>query len=115
MNTNTRKIQPGRQAEITLNLHQKNLQQPQPECPSAQSEQLRKVLLTSRETEVLQSIVNGGNNTEICTNLNISLETVKSHVKSILQKLQAQNRTEAVIKALRANLVRLPNQRFNSK
>ena len=109
MNTNTRKIQPGRQAEITLNLHQKNLQQPQPECPSAQSEQLRKVLLTSRETEVLQSIVNGGNNTEICTNLNISLETVKSHVKNILQKLQARDRTQAVVIALRAAFVSLPD------
>ena len=115
MNTNTRKIQLGRQAEITLNLHQNNPQQPQSEWPSAQSGQLRKVLLTARETEVLQSIVNGGNNTEICTNLNISLETVKSHVKGILQKLHAQNRTEAVIKALRANLVKLPNQRIISK
>lgn len=66
-------------------------------------------LLTARETEVLQAIVNGASNAQIATSLNISLETVKSHVKNILQKLQARDRTQAVVIALRASLVNLPD------
>jgi len=66
-------------------------------------------LLTARETEVLQAIVNGSNNAQISRSLNISLETVKSHVKNILQKLQARDRTQAVVIALRAALVSLPD------
>lgn len=66
-------------------------------------------LLTARETEVLQAIVNGASNAQIATSLNISLETVKSHVKKILQKLQARDRTQAVVIALRASLVNLPD------
>jgi DNA-binding NarL/FixJ family response regulator len=42
-------------------------------------------------------------------NLNISLEAVKSHVKSIMQKLQAQDRTQAVIIALQAGIVSFPD------
>ena len=57
---------------------------------------------------VLQAIVNGSNNAQISRSLNISLETVKSHVKNILQKLQARDRTQAVVIALRAALVSLP-------
>jgi len=75
----------------------------------AESAQFFEGLLTARETEVLQAIVNGANNAQISTSLNISLETVKSHVKNILQKLQARNRTQAVVIALRAALVSLPD------
>jgi DNA-binding NarL/FixJ family response regulator len=67
-----------------------------------------KGLLSPRETEVLQAIVNGFSSAQIAKMLNISLETVKSHVKNILQKLQARDRTEAVVIALRASLVQLP-------
>ena len=61
--------------------------------------------LTQREHDVLQAIVDGLNNRETATALSISPETVRSHVKSILFKLQARDRTQAAIKGLRAGLV----------
>ena|GEM_PF-556481 len=66
-------------------------------------------LLTLRETEVLQQIVNGASNAQIASSLQISVETVKSHIKNILQKLQARDRTQAVVTALQAQLVNFPD------
>jgi DNA-binding NarL/FixJ family response regulator len=65
-------------------------------------------LLTARETQVLQAIASGQNNAEIAQSLQISLETVKSHMKVVLQKLQARDRTQAVVLALAAGLIELP-------
>jgi DNA-binding NarL/FixJ family response regulator len=62
-----------------------------------------------RETEVLQQIVNGASNAQIASSLQISVETVKSHIKNILQKLQARDRTQAVVTALQAQLVNFPD------
>jgi DNA-binding NarL/FixJ family response regulator len=66
-------------------------------------------LLTAREIEVLQEIVNGACNAEIAESLKIAPETVKTHVKNFLPKLKARDRTQAVIIALRASLVSLPD------
>jgi DNA-binding NarL/FixJ family response regulator len=52
--------------------------------------------LTSRETEVLRAIAAGKTNGQIATALFVTEGTVKSHVKHILRKLGASNRTEAV-------------------
>ena len=52
--------------------------------------------LTSREQEVLARMVDGLNNVEIAANLGVSRSTIKFHVSSILSKLNASNRTEAV-------------------
>jgi DNA-binding NarL/FixJ family response regulator len=52
--------------------------------------------LSSREIDVLQSINLGLSNTEIATNLYISISTVKTHVSSILRKLDAGNRVQAL-------------------
>lgn len=62
--------------------------------------------LTSRELEVLNLLVNGTTNHEIAVNLGISKYTVKNHVSSILSKLGAASRTEAVSLALRQGVVR---------
>jgi NarL family two-component system response regulator LiaR len=56
--------------------------------------------LTSRESEVLQHIAKGHLYKEVADSLNISIETVKKHLRSIYAKLQVQNRTEAVVKYL---------------
>ena len=64
--------------------------------------------LTAREGQVLQAITDGLNNSEIAAVLHISMQTVKSHVKAILHKLQARDRTQAVVIALRAGVVILP-------
>jgi DNA-binding CsgD family transcriptional regulator len=52
--------------------------------------------LSKRELEVLQYIANGRSNKEIGTILFISENTVRGHVKSILTKLDAMGRTEAI-------------------
>lgn len=52
--------------------------------------------LSAREIDVLQSINHGLSNTAIATNLYISVSTVKTHVSSILRKLDANNRVQAL-------------------
>lgn len=61
--------------------------------------------LTTRELEVLRLMARGLQNKEIANELIISERTVKFHVSSILQKLNAGNRTEAVTIAIQQNLV----------
>ncbi len=63
--------------------------------------------LTPREHQVLRLMARGYSNQEIADLMGVSLETVRSHVKSILQKLDQPNRTRAVLFALRAGLVTL--------
>jgi DNA-binding CsgD family transcriptional regulator len=58
-------------------------------------------LLTRRELEVLQLLADGSTNAQIADALVISQTTAKSHVQSILRKLQASNRAEAVSRYLR--------------
>lgn len=60
--------------------------------------------LTEREREVLALIAEGLNNQQIAEKLVVSLSTVKFHVSSILSKLGASSRTEAVSIALKSNL-----------
>lgn len=62
--------------------------------------------LTQREIEVLELMVKGLNNTEIAKQLYVSRSTIKFHVSSILSKLNANSRTEAVALAIQHNLIR---------
>jgi DNA-binding NarL/FixJ family response regulator len=59
---------------------------------------------TERELEVLQLIVDGYSNTAIAKELYITVGTVKTHVRNILKKLCAEDRTQAAIRALRSGL-----------
>lgn len=61
--------------------------------------------LTARETEVLALMVEGLTNPEIAERLVISRATASSHVSHILQKLEVSNRAEAIVLAVRSNLV----------
>jgi DNA-binding NarL/FixJ family response regulator len=65
------------------------------------------VPLTNREREVLQQVARGNSNKQIAVALEISERTVKFHVSSILRKLNAANRAEAVQKALTSSLIEL--------
>ena len=61
--------------------------------------------LTNREKEILALMVEGSTNPQIADRLTVSLSTVKFHVRSILSKLHAANRAEAVNLAWQHNLV----------
>jgi DNA-binding NarL/FixJ family response regulator len=62
-------------------------------------------ILTERELEVLQLIVEGCSNAVIAERLYITVGTVKTHVRNILNKLCADDRTQAAVRALRSGLV----------
>lgn len=64
-------------------------------------------LLTSREIEVLQLMAEGNSNRVIGEKLFISEKTVKNHVSSILQKLNVQDRTQAVIQSIKSGWIHL--------
>jgi DNA-binding NarL/FixJ family response regulator len=61
--------------------------------------------LTERELYVLRLVASGATNSEIADKLSISINTVKSHLKNILEKLQLENRTQAATYALQHGLV----------
>lgn len=61
--------------------------------------------LSERELEVLTRMTNGLSNGEIAAELNISINTVRHHVRNILAKLEVTNRTEAVHVAMQRGLV----------
>ena len=61
--------------------------------------------LSQRELEVLNLLVEGLSNQQIANRLVIGIETVKTHIKHILEKLAVSDRTQAAIKALREGLV----------
>lgn len=64
--------------------------------------------LSEREIEVLENIAGGSANKEIADVLGISTQTVKNHISSILRKLSLNDRTQAVIYALRRGWIETP-------
>lgn len=75
---------------------------------AASSRQRHKLIedLTQREVQLLQLVAEGHSNRALAQKLSISENTVKYHLKKILQKLGAQNRTEAVAYAISAGLIK---------
>lgn len=63
--------------------------------------------LTPREIEILEFIARGYLNKQIAAELGISEQTIKNHVTSILRKLNANARTEAVVVAIRQGLIKI--------
>jgi DNA-binding NarL/FixJ family response regulator len=64
--------------------------------------------LTAREVEVLEQVVTGASNKEIAEVLHITENTVKIHLRNILEKLHVQNRIQAAVYAVRQGLVDEP-------
>lgn len=64
-------------------------------------------VITKREEEVLQLIADGCSTPEVAERLFISQKTVKNHLASIYQKLDARDRTQAVLQAVRMGIVHL--------
>ncbi len=74
----------------------------------ADRQQVPSPRLTDRELEVLRLVAKGHNNREIARQLFISENTVKNHVRNILEKLQLHSRMEAVMYAVREKLLDIP-------
>ena len=68
---------------------------------------IRSEALTVRELDVLRLIAQGRGNKEIAGALNICDETVKTHVSNLLAKLEAENRAQAIVQALKRGVVSL--------
>jgi DNA-binding NarL/FixJ family response regulator len=62
-------------------------------------------LLTDREVDVLKLVTQGLNNAEIAERLYITMNTVKTHLKNIFQKLEVEDRTAAALKALKERII----------
>lgn len=62
-------------------------------------------LLSTRELEVLKLLVEGYNNVEIAASLHVSRNTIKSHIRSILDKFGVDSRIQAAVFAVRTGLV----------
>jgi DNA-binding NarL/FixJ family response regulator len=71
------------------------------------AEHLGDETLTLREIDVLTHVAAGNRNREIAERLSISEETVKVHIRHIMEKLGAQDRTEAVTIAVRRGIIKL--------
>jgi DNA-binding NarL/FixJ family response regulator len=78
-----------------------------PEIATEIAEHVADDALTEREIEVLRGVAAGKSNKLIAAELDISEETVKTHMKSILPKLDASDRTHAVMIALRRGILDL--------
>lgn len=61
--------------------------------------------LTNREYEVLKLVAENKSNTQIANMLSISVHTVKAHICSIIEKLNANGRTHAAVKALKMGII----------
>jgi DNA-binding NarL/FixJ family response regulator len=91
-------IEPGVAAKILDRLAQLSRQANQPAAAQ---------ILSEREIEVLQLIAGGAPNKAIASALSISESTVKTHVANIFQKLDVNQRTEAVTKAMSMGIIKL--------
>lgn len=63
-------------------------------------------LLTATELEILQQAADGNNNKELAELRHITLGTIKSHFRNILTKTNTRDRTECIVAALRAGVIR---------
>ncbi|CAN5599135.1 response regulator transcription factor [soil metagenome] len=76
-----------------------------PEIAATMAEHAGEDSLTIRELDVLRSISTGKSNKIIADDLNLSVHTIKGHVQSILSKLEASDRTHAVVIAIRRGIL----------
>jgi len=79
-----------------------------PQVAATLAEHMGEEELSAREIDVLRSLASGNRNRDIAEQLFISEETVKVHIKHIMEKLGASDRTQAVAIALRRGFITLP-------
>lgn len=94
----------------TIRAVHRGLKRIHPEVADGLAQHLGDEALSSRELEVLALVAGGHSNKRIAAELSITEETAKAHVKSIIAKLQANDRTHAVTLALARGIIQLPPQ-----
>ena len=94
-----------RLAETIRSVHAGRKEIP-PEIAAKLADHVASETLTPRQEEVLRGVAEGKSNLEIAKALYVSEGTVKAHVKAILQKLGARDRTQAITIAIKRGLVR---------
>jgi len=99
-------MNPSDLVDVIRNVHAGKKRVP-PEVALQLAEHMGEELLTEREVEVLRAIADGNRNRDIAKKLSISEETVKVHIKHIMEKLSANDRTDAVGIALRRGIIHL--------
>jgi DNA-binding NarL/FixJ family response regulator len=95
----------------TIRAVYRGLKRVHPDVAVELAEHMGDEVLSAREVRVLSLIAAGNSNKQIARELSITEETAKAHVKSILGKLRANDRTHAVTLALARGIIRLPHQR----
>jgi two-component system NarL family response regulator len=98
-------VDSGRLAAAIRSVHAGRKEIP-PEIAAKLADHVASETLTPRQEEVLRSVAEGKSNLEIAKALFVSEGTVKAHVKAILQKLGARDRTQAITIAIKRGLVR---------
>ena len=78
-----------------------------PEIAAEIAEHLADEGLSDREIEVLVKVARGSANKEIARHLSVSVSTVNAHMKNILQKLHANDRTQAVTIAIKRGIIQI--------
>ncbi len=100
-------ILPNLLARIEALLRRSSWQNQKPNLPEMPTAKLKEpVQLTAREKDVLSLAAKGANNKEIAEKLFLREVTIKSHMNNVFKKLKVSNRTQAVLTALQANLIK---------
>jgi len=94
----------------TIRAVYRGLKRVHPDVAVELAEHMGDEVLSAREVRVLSLIAAGNSNKQIASELTITEETAKAHVRSILGKLRANDRTHAVTLALARGIIRLPHQ-----
>jgi DNA-binding NarL/FixJ family response regulator len=97
---------PKEMAETIRQVHAGKKRIPQ-EVAARLAEHLGDEALSEREVEVLQRVMAGNRNRDVAERLYISEETVKAHIKHILEKLGASDRTQAVTIAVQRGIIQI--------
>jgi len=99
-------MNPSDLVDVIRNVHAGKKRIP-PEVASQLAEHMGDELLTQREIDVLRAVADGNRNRDIAEKLFISEETVKVHIKHIMEKLHASDRTDAVAIGVRRGIIHL--------
>jgi len=97
---------PGELIQVIRHVHAGKLRVP-PEVATQLAVNMGSESLTAREVEVLRQVSTGNRNRTIAQELGISEETVKVHLKHIMDKLGAHDRTQAIAIAVRRGIIQL--------